>query len=347
MRAAVHRIYGGPEVVRVEDVPTPVPGRGEMLVRVEAACVSAGDTRIRAARFPRGFGLAGRLVFGPLRPRAGARVLGSAFAGRIEQLGPEVTGWSEGDAIVAVRGMRMGAHAEFALVRMKGAIAPRPAGLAAEPAAALCFGALTAHHFLVSAGHLAASERLAVLGARGAVGSAAVCLAKALGAHVTALVRSERGLETAPLGADEVLAGDLLPLLARTQPFDFVLDTTGALSPREGCRALAPGGRLALVAADLPQTLAAPFVARRAQRRILVGTAPERPEALEALLALAAAGHLRPPIDRIYPLDQITEAHARAESPGKLGCVLVRCTPQAHPEEVRPPEALAATHGGP
>jgi len=137
VRAAVFDRYGGPEVVRITEVPRPEPGRNDVLVQVRAAAVTSGDARIRGARFPRGFAAPARLAFGVRRPRR--RVLGSAFSGVVAAVGPAVDALSVGDEVAGMVGMWMGAHAELLVVPAARAVR-KPAAVSHEDAAGVLFG---------------------------------------------------------------------------------------------------------------------------------------------------------------------------------------------------------------
>ncbi len=200
MKAAVVERYGPPEVVSVVDLPDPVAGKGQVLVRVHAATLNSGDARIRGARFPPGFAVPARLALGLRRPRR--PVLGVAYSGVVEAVGPGVSGVTVGDEVCGMTGARMGAHAELAAVRAD-RVCPKPAAVDHEQAAAILFGGSTARHFLHDL--VGPGKRVLVNGASGAVGSAAVQLARLEGAHVTGVCSDRNADLVRSLGADEVL----------------------------------------------------------------------------------------------------------------------------------------------
>ncbi|NMR20967.1 NAD(P)-dependent alcohol dehydrogenase [Cellulomonas fimi] len=186
MRAAVYRRFGGPDVVRVEEVPTPAPGRGEVLVRVHASTVSAADHRARSRDVPRGLRVLASAGIGTFRPSR--RVLGMDVAGVVEAVGPGATRFGPGDEVVAMLGGRCGGHAEYAVVPEGGAITRTPRGMTSEEAVTLVFGGITARAFLRQV-DLRAGSTVLVTGASGAVGTAVVQLAAHAGARVTAVCR--------------------------------------------------------------------------------------------------------------------------------------------------------------
>lgn len=320
MRAATYTRYGGPEVVQITELPAPVPRQGEVLIRVLATTVSSGDARLRAMRMPRGMGVLGRLAFGLTGPRK--RVLGSELTGVVAALGQGVTRFSCGDAVIGFTGVRMGAHAEFCVMRQDTAIISRPAHLSDAQAAALAFGGTTALHFLRDKAELRAGERVLVLGASGAVGSAAVQIAHALGAHVTATCSQGNADLVRGLGADEVVDYRATDVARTGKPFDIVMDCVGATTFSACLPILNPDGRFLLVAGDLVQMLGALRKGPQGKRAI-GGVAPERVADLVALAEFSAGGQYEPVIDSTYPLDHIAAAHARVDSERKRGSVVV------------------------
>lgn len=312
MLAAVVDRFGPPEVVRLVDLPRPVAGAGEALVRVRAAAVTVADARIRGARFPRGFGLLARLGLGLLRPRR--PVLGSSFAGVVEAVGPGVT-TGVGDVVAGMTGGAMGAHAEYLVVRAD-RVAAVPDGVDLRDAAGVTFGGLTALWFLRDRARLAAGESVLVVGASGAVGTNAVQLAKQLGATVTAVTSAANLGLVAGLGADRVLDYRVTDVTAGPDRYDVVVDCVGALSVRTGRPLLRPGGRLALVAADLGDTV-------RARGRVIAGMATEKAADVAYLLDLLASGSLVVVHDGAWGLADIVAAHRRVDSGRKRGNIVL------------------------
>lgn len=200
MRAVVYDRYGPPEVLRLEEVEAPVPGDDEVLVRIHATTVSRADCATREAnrRSDPAARLFSRLVFGVRRPRK--RILGSEFAGEVEAVGAAVTEFAVGDRVFGTSGLRFGAHAELICVREASALSQLPAGLPFEEAAAVCDGAMNALTSLGRVG-LRAGQRILVYGASGSIGTAAVQVARHLGADVTAVCTAKNVELVRSLGA--------------------------------------------------------------------------------------------------------------------------------------------------
>ncbi len=286
---------------------------GEVVVRVEAAAVTAGDARIRAGRFPKGFGVLARAAIGVSGPRA--RVLGAAFSGKVEHIAADVTQFSPGDEVVGMTGARLGAHAEY--VRARAAtLVRKPAEVPHTDAAGILFGGTTALHFLSDRAHVTAGNTVLVNGASGAVGSAAVQLAKHFGATVTA-VTSERNADLAVrLGADRVIDYAKTPVAMLEDRFDIVFDAVGNVSRDDGLRLLVPGGSLILAVASLIDTI-------RARGQVFAGPAPERREHFALLLNLVAGGQLDPLTEVLSGLESVQEAHRLIDTGRKIGNLVV------------------------
>lgn len=307
MKAALVERYGPPEVVSVRDVPDPVAGKGQVVVRVRATTVNSGDARIRGCRFPPGFALPGRLALGWDGPRRS--VLGVVHSGVVESVGPGVTRVSVGDEVAGMTGAAMGAHAELAAVRAD-RLVPVPAGVALTDAAAVLFGGSTARHVLRDV--VGSGRRVLVNGASGAVGSAAVQVAHLAGAHVTAVCSGRNADLVGSLGADEVVDHARTSVRDLPAAYDVVLDAVGNLDRRSGRRLLVTSGVLVLAVAGLADTV----LARGAVR---AGPWPEDPVDFAWLLERLAAGELQPVVSRTLPLSEIVEAHRIVDSGRKVG----------------------------
>ncbi|MFB4274189.1 NAD(P)-dependent alcohol dehydrogenase [Nonomuraea sp. MTCD27] len=316
MRAALYNRYGPPEVLYEGIVPKPVPGPGEVLVRVHATSVNGGELHGRAGRV--------RLVTG-LVERGFPKRTGVDFAGEVVALGPGASGPAVGDRVWGLLGRSFGSAAEFVAVRPR-RLSRVPAGLDLAEAAALPAVGTTAITALRDKAALAAGERLLVRGAAGGVGSVAVQLGKAMGAYVTALAGA-RNLELVRgLGADEVLD------YATTGPaglgaFDVVLDTVGTAHPAYR-RLLTPGGRMVAIAFDLKRAAASlSYVAASAvfgRRRVRFFSGNPTHRLLADLARYVETGAIRPVVDTVFPLAGIAEAHRALESGGVRGKIVVR-----------------------
>ena len=322
MKAVVRRRWGRPhEVVELAGVAKPAPADDEVLVRVHASSINAGDYYALGTVAV----LMRPLIGGLLRPKD--ERIGSDFAGIAEAVGKDVTDVQPGDEVY---GVSVGAFAEY--LSAKSAVARKPANLSFEEAAAVPVAGLVALQAVRDYGHLQPGQRVLVNGASGGVGSFAVQIAKALGAgHVTA-VCSARNMERArALGADTVLDYAREDYTHSGERFDLIVDVAGTHSWRRNVRVLEPGGTFVL-AGVLPTgnrlsgpagTLARRWLTtriRRGRRPVFFVARPSRAN-LAALRKLIEDGKVRPPVDRVYPLEEIAdalEAIGEGHTQGKL-----------------------------
>ena len=308
MRAAYVPCYGPPEVVVLREVPTPVPARGEVRIRVFATAVTTGDWRLRSGVLPRGFGVLRGPALGFRGPRKA--VLGTDAAGVVDRVGEGVTRFRVGEPVLAFPGSALGGHAEFLALPADGCIVRKPDNLTFEEAVALPFGAMTALDFL-RRGKAKAGERILVNGASGNVGSAAVQLAKHFGLHVTAVCSASNADLVRSLGAEAVIDYTSADFATGNAPYARVRPV------------LSPNGRLLAVLADLPAVLLAPFAGRAHGHRVVAGPASEKPADLDTLVRLAVEGTFKPVIDQRFPFERMSDAYHVVDSGRKRGSVIV------------------------
>ncbi len=323
MRAVIYREYGGPEVLRVEDVETPTPGPGDLVIRVAATTVSTAGMAMR-----KGDPLFARVVSGLRKPKR-ATIPGSELAGEIAALGADVTDFSAGERVVASTGASLGANAELARVAADGAVARIPGGASYEDAVTICEGGLTALPFLRDAGRIQAGERVLVNGASGAVGTVAMQLAKHFGGHVTG-VCGETSMELVEsLGADEVIDYRAADFTANGKTYDIVFDVAGKSSFSRCRRSLNRGGRYLRTVPSLAIT-AQSLVTRWAgsRRATIMFTGLRKPadkaKDLEFLMELLGTRRLRAVVGRQYHLEESVQAHRFVEGDGKQGSVVLK-----------------------
>ncbi len=314
MRAAVYRKYGPPDVVSIEEVPKPVPGPRDILVKMAASSVTSGDARMRAFNLPKPFGIPGRLMLGIFGPRR--KVLGVEFAGTVEAVGSAVTKFKPGDRVFGIDVFNC--HAEYKLVRENECVALMPHNLSFEDAAGVPFGGVTALDFFNRAG-IQPGQKVLINGASGCVGAYAVQLARHFGAEVTGVCSAGNADLVRSLGADRVIDYATTDFAAEQQVYDLVMDTVGNAPFTRCAPVLAPKGAL-LAVLGVPEDL---FRRPRDGRRIVGGTSAERPEDLRLLADLLAAGTIRAVVDRVYPLADIRNAYAHVDSGRKRGAVVL------------------------
>lgn len=321
MKAAICTRYGGPGVIELREIARPVPKENEVLVKVEAACVNSGDSRIRGLSVPAGMKTIVRLAFGIFRPRK--PVLGTDFAGTVESSGSDVSRFKPGDPVYGSLGTGTGAHAEFVLVAETSAIAPKPERLSMQESVSLVFGGQTALHFLKNKAELQPGEHVLVNGATGAVGVAAIQVARSVGATVTAVCSTDNADLAKSLGADHVIDYRQTDFAESASRYDVIMDNVGNASWSRSKKALTPQGRLVLVVANLQQMLGAVLRPKRSGRRIIVGVAEDGVGPLRELALMAEREQLRPVIDQVLPFEEIVRAHEIVDSGRKRGSVVL------------------------
>jgi len=305
MKAVVTTRYGPPEVLRLVEVPKPEPRDHEVLVKVHATTVTIGDTIMRSLNLPAVSGwqkLMARLILGIRKPKR--PILGMELAGEVESVGRKVTRFKPGDPVFASTfAANLGGHAEYKCLPEDGLIAIKPANLTCEEAAAAPGAGQTAWRCLQKA-HLQPAQKILIYGASGAVGTCAVQLAsRHFGAEVTGVCSGANLALVKSLGASQVIDYTGQDFAQGGAAYDVVFDAVGKLAPAQGKRALKPGGIYLNVLIDSGRG--------------------EKPEHLLVLKELIEAGKLKPVIDRVYPLEQIVEAHRYVEQGHKKGNVAI------------------------
>jgi len=314
MRAVVHDRYGPAEILRVEQVERPVPNENEVLVKVYATTVTRSDCGHRAAH-----PFFARVFTGLRRPKR--RILGMELAGVVEAIGSSVTEFDVGDEVF---GLRSGANAEYVCVREQGALAHKPEGLSFEESAPLADGASIALACLKKA-DLGPGRRIVVYGASGAIGTAAVQIAKASGAHVTAVCNTKNVELVRSLGADAVIDYLQEDFTKNGETYDVVFDAVGKHSFRRCRRSLRPGGLY--IETDLGFMWHVPLLALATRwvgdKRVTLPIPKYAKEDVLFVKELIEAGKYRPVIDRTYPLEDVVEATRYVETGQKTGNVVL------------------------
>jgi NADPH:quinone reductase-like Zn-dependent oxidoreductase len=320
MKAAVIERYGPPEVVRIKDVPKPMPADNEVLIRVRATTVNSGDARVRGLRVPRGVAPLVRLQMGfsgPKQPIAGFEV-----AGEVEAVGGSVTRFKPGDRVVGSRGFAFGCHAEYICVAEDGAIATIPESIGDVDAVSLLFGGVTSFVFFRLA-HLKRGETILINGASGAVGVMAVQIAKLDGVGVTGVCSTANVELVSSLGADRVIDYKETDFTGTGETWDLIMENVGNAPFSRVKGALKPGGRYLMVIGDLFQMIGGLF-----NKQVIAPKGGSDATALNAenfreLVDLAADGKVRPVVDSTYRFEDIVKAHARVDTGRKVGSVVV------------------------
>jgi NADPH:quinone reductase-like Zn-dependent oxidoreductase len=300
MRAIVCTRYGPPEVLQLRDLPKPQPKGSEVLIRIAATTVTASDCIVRAFNMPLRLKLPMGAVLGFRAPRN--PILGLVLAGEVESAGKDVTQFKPGNQVYAFTAFRFGAYAEYKCLPEKAILARKPSNLTHEQAAAIPYGGLLALYFLRQA-NIESRRHVLVYGASGAIGTTAVQLAKHFGAEVTGVCSAANVDLVKSLGADTVIDYTKEDFTQNGARYDLIFNAVGkrkAVLRTEG--SLTAGGRHITVDDSSPKL---------------------RVEDLAFLTDLVESGGLRPVIDRIYPLEQIVDAHRYVDQGHKKGNVVI------------------------
>lgn len=315
MKAAKYTSYGKPEVVKMMEIPTPNPKENEILVKVIATTVTAGDWRMRAGnpfimRFYNGFFHIKRTI------------LGHEFSGVVESVGNNVSHLKKGDPVFGYTGSNAGAHAEYVVLNEIAVISHKPTKIEDTIAAALPVGASTALHFLKKA-NIKQGQKVLIYGASGSVGTYAVQLARHFGASVTAVCSKANSDLVQSLGAEKVIDYQKQDFTKGHEKYDIIFDAVGKTSFGKSKKVLNSGGAFLTVGMDISLLFQSITNAVTKKYRIISGVAKIKADELQFLTKLIENGVLKPVIDSIYSLSEIQKAHERAESGHKRGNIVI------------------------
>ena len=332
MKAMVWTEYGPPEVLQLKEVETPTPKDKEVLIRIYATTVTAGDCEQRSLTLPILHRLLMRAYVGLKRPKR-ITILGMDVAGEIEAIGKDVKLFQAGDQVFAATGfVGMGANAEYICLPEepeKGALALKPANMTYEEAAAVSVGGLEALHFLRQ-GNIQIGQQVLINGAGGTIGTFAVQLARYFGAEVTGVDSTSKLDMLRSIGADQVIDYTQEDFTKSGKIYDFILDVIGKSSYSGSIRSLKQNGRY-LIANPWPsQMVRGRWTSMTNSKKVLFGAASPKTEDLNFLKELIEAGKMRSVIDRRYPLEHIAEAHRYVETGHKKGNVVITVQQNNH-----------------
>jgi len=305
VKAIVCTASGPPDVLQLQEVEKPTPRDSEVLVKIYATTVTAGDVILRSLTGLR------RVVFGLAFGLGKNKILGHELAGEVKAVGREVTRFKQGDQVFASAGSGGGAYAQYICLPEDGMVATKPANLTYEGAAAVPIGGNTALHILRK-GDIQGGQKVLIYGASGSVGTYAVQLARTFGAEVTGVCSTANLELVQSLGAVKVIDYTQEDFTQRGDTYDVIFDAVGKFPASRGKRLLNESGVYLSVRSPTS----------------------EKPENLIFLKELVEAGEIRPVIDRRYPLEQIAEAHRYVDQGHKKGNVVITVTHNSELKEM-------------
>ncbi len=320
MKAIIWTKYGPPDVLVLKEIEKPVPGDNEVLIKIVAASVFAGDCEMRAFDFPVSFWLPLRLMFGLIKPRV--KILGQELAGEIEAVGKAVRKFKKGDPVFAPTDAGFGAYAEYICLPETHPMAIKPVNMSYEQAATVPVGGLNALHFLRKA-NIRSGQKVLIYGAGGGIGTFAIQIAKTFGAEVIA-VDSEKKLDVLrSIGADHVIDYMREDFTQNGMVYDVIIDVVGR-SPFSGSlNSLKPDGRYILGNPRPAAMIRGLWTSMTSSKKVTGALAGYKTEDLIFLKELIETGKIKAVIDRCYPLEQIVEAHRFVETGQKTGNVVI------------------------
>ena len=328
MKAIVYTEYGSADVLQLKEVSKPTPKDNELLIRIHATPINIGDIWARNFKaisphkftMPLPLWLPARMYFGLTKPRI--NILGSEFAGEIEDVGKEVTSFKKGEQVFGYRGQSMGANAEYLCMPENGLVAIKPANMTYEEAATIPYGALTALSLLRKV-NIQPGQKVLINDASGGIGSAAVQLARYFGADVAGVCSTPRVEFVKSLGADKVIDYTKEDFTKNGEAYDLIFDILGKGSFSRYKSSLKPNGRYLLASFKIKHIFQMLWTSMVGGKKVICALSSERPEDLLFIKELAEAGKIKSIIDRRYPLEQTAEAHRYVEKGHRKGNVVI------------------------
>ncbi len=325
MKAVVYEKYGAPEVLQLKEVAKPAPRENEVLVKVAATTVTAGDTRMRSFTVPLSYWLPARIALGFRTPKNA--ILGMELAGEVEAVGKDVTKFKKGDPVFASTFEHgFGAYVQYKCLPEDGLLAKRSTNVSCEAAATIPIGGRTALYFVREA-QIQPGQKVVIYGASGSVGTFAVQLAKLFGAYVIGVCSTANVELVKSLGADKVIDYTKEDFAQNGETYDVIFDTVGKSSYAACIRALKKDGTYLQAVSGPGISVRMWWTSITSGKKTVGGGPPPKSEDMLFLRDLIEAGKIKSVIDKRYPLSQIVEAHRYVDTGRKKGNVIITMEP--------------------
>jgi 2-desacetyl-2-hydroxyethyl bacteriochlorophyllide A dehydrogenase len=326
MKAIVWTRYGPPDGLKLQEVEKPVPKDNEILIKIHATTVTAGDCEMRRLELPLMLSFPVRLYAGLLRPKR-IPILGQELAGEVEEVGKNVKSFKVGDQVFGTTGLGFGAYAEYICLAgepgdTQGVLAIKPTNLTYGEAASVPTAAFEALHFLRKA-NIQRGKKVLIIGAGGSIGTYSIQLARHFGAEVTGVDRTEKLDVLRSIGANHVIDYTKGDYTNHGESYDLIIDVVGRRSVSRRLKLLKQDGYYFLAYAGLADVLLGTWVSMTSNKKVKFESSSQKREDLVFLKELIEAGKIKPVIDRYFLLEQTAEAHNYVESRHKKGNVVI------------------------
>ena len=322
MRAVIVEKYGNPEVLQIQKIEKPLPKSNEVLIKIKATSITAASGFMREGK-----PYLGRLFLGLTRPKV--KTPGTDLSGIIEAIGSDVKNFNVGEEVIAETGLNCGTYAEYICLSFDELIVKKPNNVSHEEATGVIDGACTALAFLTEQVKIKEGQKILINGASGSIGTAAIQLAKQFGAEVTGICSAKNKALVKDIGADKVLDYKKGELQKSYELFDVIFDTVGKLSYSNAKKNLKPNGVYLTPVMDFSTLLSLLFVSPFSKKKLKFCATGMRKQELRMkdliqVKDLIKEEKISPVMDRVYPFEQIQEAHSYVDTGRKRGNVVVR-----------------------
>lgn len=323
MKAIIFTNYGSPDFLQLQEVAKPTPKDDQILIKIHATTVTAGDCEIRKSQQPDLFWLPLRLYIGVFKPRL--KILGQEMAGEVEAVGKDVTRFKVGEQVFGSMEFQFGSYAQYACVSNKAMVLPKPTNMTYEEAAAVPTGGLTALSMLRKAG-VGKGKKVLIYGATGSIGTFCIQIAKYYGAEITAVCNTVNFDLVKSLGASHVIDYTQEDYTQNGETYDIIFDTVGKNAFSRSKKSLTPKGVYIFGSFGSGWLLQGLWMMMTSRKQALFGATETTLDDLVQLKDLIEAGHLKTVVDRSYLLEQMAEAHRYVDTGQKIGNVVITVT---------------------
>jgi 2-desacetyl-2-hydroxyethyl bacteriochlorophyllide A dehydrogenase len=326
MKAIVWTKYGPPEGLRLREVEMPTPKADEILVKIRAASVTAGDCEMRRMQLPLGLSFPFRMYAGVIKPKR-IQILGQELAGEVVEVGNQVKNYQVGEQVFGTTGFGFGAYAEYICLPAQpddaqGALAHKPSSISFEEAATVPTAGFEALHFLREA-RIQPGSKVMIIGGGGSIGTFSIQLGKHFGAEVTGVDSTAKQEMMRSLGADHVIDYTKTDYTKTTEEYDLIIDVVGKHSVSRRLKLLKPDGTYFLAFARPSHILLAWWTSLTSNQDLKIQSASQSKKDLVYLAGLLEEGKLVSVIDHNFPLEKVADAHKYAEAGGKKGNIAI------------------------